>query len=388
MHETGNQSPIANYENSSALQYNQVTPDSLSGYTLSEIADLINILKKKNLELSRENQRFATELTSTELPDGKERSEREAAIIYQIIQGVSTTANLNELLILIHSSLSNLLYAENCFVALYAEETGLFSFPYYIDKYDSPPDPSQMCKSCTAFVYKTGKPLLLSLERFQALVDAGEVELVGENSPSWLGVPLVTPSKTIGVLVLQHYEESDVYSKRDVHFLDSVASQIAIAIERKSAEEELRESEEMFRALFNESTDPILLLNESGFVNCNASTVSILGYKCKEEFLNKNPWELSPERQSDGTRSSEKAESMINKTLTEGYNKFEWTHLRSDGTELPVEVMLTPVMIKGKQFIYTIWRDITNRKMAEEEINRKTSYSQVCLWKRINSSQL
>lgn len=368
MHELNNQSATTNTENSAELLYIQATPDSLSNYTLSEIADLINILQTKNLELTRENQRLKTELTLTESAAGKERSKREAGIIYQIIQGVSTTANLNELLILIHSSLSDLLYAENCFVALYNEETGLFSFPYYIDKYDSPPDPSQMYKSCTAFVYKTGKPLLLSLERFQELVDAGEVELVGENSPSWLGVPLVTPSKTIGVLVLQHYEKHDVYSEKDVQFLDSVASQIAMVIERKSAEENLSESEEMFRALFNESTDPILLLTESGFVNCNASAVSILRYRTKEEFLFANPWELSPERQSDGALSSEKAKLMINIALTEGYNKFEWTHLRADGVELPVEVMLTPVKIKGKQFLYTIWRDITDRKRTEVEI--------------------
>ncbi|MBK6679347.1 MAG: GAF domain-containing protein [Ignavibacteriales bacterium] len=228
-----------------------------------------------------------------------------------------------------------------------------------------------MYKSCTTYVYQTGEPLLLSQEKFDKLVDLGEVELVGENSPSWLGVPLVTPSKTIGVLVLQHYEESDVYSERDVQFLDSVASQIAIAIERKRAEDALHESEEMFRILFDQSADLCLLLEDSGFTKVNASTVSALGIKSMDEILHKFPSDISPEKQPDGTLSTDKAKKMVKHALKEGYHKFEWTHLRADKSELPVEVMLTPVRFKGKQYLYSLMRDISERKAAEEEINHK-----------------
>ena len=371
MHDINNQSALPNSLNPDESKSDQITPDSLSNYSLSEIADLINILKTRNLELWRENQRLNAELSFTESPAGKERSERETRIIYQIIQGVSTTANLNELLTLIHSSLSELLYAENCFVALYNDESDLFSFPYHIDKYDPQPDPSPMYKSCTTYVYQTGEPLLLSQQKFDELVELGEVELVGENSPSWLGVPLVTPSKTIGVLVLQHYEESDVYSERDVQFLDSVASQIAIAIERKRAEDALHESEEMFRILFDQSADLCLLLEDSGFTKVNASTVSALGIKSMDEILHKFPSDISPEKQPDGTLSTDKAKKMVKHALKEGYHKFEWTHLRADKSELPVEVMLTPVRFKGKQYLYSLMRDISERKAAEEEINHK-----------------
>lgn len=371
MHDINNQSALPNSLNPDESKSDQITPDSLSNYSLSEIADLINILKTRNLELLRENQRLNAELSFTESPAGKERSERETRIIYQIIQGVSTTANLNELLTLIHSSLSELLYAENCFVALYNDESDLFSFPYHIDKYDPQPDPSPMYKSCTTYVYQTGEPLLLSQEKFDKLVDLGEVELVGENSPSWLGVPLVTPSKTIGVLVLQHYEESDVYSERDVQFLDSVASQIAIAIERKRAEDALHESEEMFRILFDQSADLCLLLEDSGFTKVNASTVSALGIKSMDEILHKFPSDISPEKQPDGTLSTDKAKKMVKHALKEGYHKFEWTHLRADKSELPVEVMLTPIRFKGKQYLYSQMRDISERKAREAEIKNK-----------------
>ncbi|MCA0389657.1 MAG: GAF domain-containing protein [Bacteroidetes bacterium] len=301
----------------------------------------------------------------------RQRSWLESQVLYDIMKGVTTTDNLNDLLTLIHDSLSRIIYAENCFVALHDENTGLFSFPYFVDKYDPKPEPLNMSRSCTAFVYRTGEPLLLTEQEFDDLCKKNEVELVGSRSPSWLGVPLRSPSRTIGVLVVQHYEEEGVFSKEDVQFLDFVASQIAIAIQRKRDEDELRESEEMFRALFNESADANLLLDETGFINCNTATVAMLGFKNKEEFLHKSPWELSPERQNDGMLSGIKAEMMIKTAIENGFHKFEWTHTKADGSDLPVEVMLTPVHIKGKQFLYTIWRDISDRKKAESEIKQK-----------------
>ena len=303
----------------------------------------------------------------------QKRTELERRVLYEINHGVTTTKNLNELLKLIHQSLGKVLYAENCFIALYDKKTELFGFPYFVDKFDPTPEPHSMYKSCTAYIFKTGKPLLLTQELFDNLVQQNEVELVGTNSPSWIGVPLITPEKTIGVLVLQHYEEENIYSERDVQFLDSVGSQIAMVIERKRAEDELHESEEMFRRLFDESADPTLLLDETGFTNCNQATVILLGYSSKEEFLYKKPWELSPKRQPDGLLSSEKAKMMIDKAIAEGYNRFEWIHSKLDGSDVPVDVMLTPIQLKGKQILYTVWRDISVRKRAEEEIKKRNN---------------
>jgi signal transduction histidine kinase/ActR/RegA family two-component response regulator len=59
---------------------------------------------------------------------------------------------------------------------------------------------------------------------------------------------LRTPTRTIGVLAVQHYEKEDVYSQRDLKFLSAVGDQIALAIERKSAEVELRLAKETAEA--------------------------------------------------------------------------------------------------------------------------------------------
>jgi PAS domain S-box-containing protein len=173
----------------------------------------------------------------------RKRTELENEVIYEIIQGIVTTSNLDELLKLIHHSLGKVVYAENFFVALYNNEIGLFSFPYFVDKFDSTPLPTSMGKSCTAYVFRTGKPFLFTKEAFDHLKEQNEITLVGSPSPSWVGIPLQTPSRIIGVLVLQHYEKENTYSKNDLNFLISIGSQIAIAIERKMSDAALRESE-------------------------------------------------------------------------------------------------------------------------------------------------
>jgi hypothetical protein len=48
------------------------------------------------------------------------------------------------------------------------------------------------------------------------------------RSPSWLGVPLRTHSQTVGVLVVQPYEDERAYNERDLELLASVGSQIAL----------------------------------------------------------------------------------------------------------------------------------------------------------------
>lgn len=184
---------------------------------------------------------------SRDITDIKKKEARTRAL-NKIIRGISTTANLDELLKLVHDTLREIVYAENCFIALYEPKTQLFSFPYFVDKHDDNPGNLSLAKSCTSYVFRTNQSLLLTGEKMNELLDKGEIELVGTNSASWIGIPLNLPSRTIGVLVLQNYEQENVYSEEDISFLNSIGSQIAFAIERKMAEEEIREKNEMLQA--------------------------------------------------------------------------------------------------------------------------------------------
>ena len=183
----------------------------------------------------------------------RKQVEVERQALLGIMQGLARTQDLHEFLALIHRSIGNVIFAENFFVVFHDPKTGLFEEIYSVDQYDPPAPPSRLEKSITSYVFRTGEPLLLTQSRFEELLAQGEVELIGTNSASWLGSPLKTPTGTIGVIAVQDYENSNRYSERDRNFLASIATQVALAIERKQAEEEMRRSEERYRALFENS---------------------------------------------------------------------------------------------------------------------------------------
>lgn len=185
------------------------------------------------------------------------RLEAESRAISRIIHGAASTANLEELFQLIHRTIKKIVYAENFFVALFNPETEMLTMQFWVDKYDPMPAPLKVGRSLSAYVFRKGRSMLFTDADAKRLIDRGEVESVGTDSPIWLGVPLKTPSGNIGVLVVQDYENTDTYTFRDVELLTSVADQIALAIERKRAEDELIRSQERFELVAKATSDAV-----------------------------------------------------------------------------------------------------------------------------------
>jgi PAS domain S-box-containing protein len=171
-------------------------------------------------------------------------------------------------------------------VALYDRNTETFRFPFWADQFDPVPGPLKVGRSCTAYVFRTGRPSLITQEVFDKLARRGEVELVGTPSPIWLGVPLTTPSETLGVLVVQHYEDPQAYTERDLDLLISVGGQIALAIQRKQVEDALRRSEAKYRSLVQDAPYGIYRASSEGrFLDVNPALVEMLGYSSEAELL-------------------------------------------------------------------------------------------------------
>jgi PAS domain S-box-containing protein len=135
-------------------------------------------------------------------------------------------------------------------------------------------------------------------------------------------------------------------------------------------EEDLRESERKFRTLFESSYDPVLMLDENGIFDCNQKTLEIYGLSSKEELLGHNPGEFSPKYQADGSLSVKAAKERIEKALRDGKCRFEWIHRRSDGMNIPSEILLNRVEIGGKKVIQALVRDVGERKRADKKIRK------------------
>lgn len=125
-------------------------------------------------------------------------------------------------------------------------------------------------------------------------------------------------------------------------------------------------SDQKFRVLFEFSTDPYFIYDEEGIIDCNDAAVNILGVSGKEELIGAKISQFSPDRQLDGRSSKYKAEEVDNIANERKYHKFEWTHVKNNGTFFPVEVTLTPVRLNHKKVMLCVWHDLTERKRVEQ----------------------
>jgi len=178
------------------------------------------------------------------LTDITERKRADAlrSVLFQISEAARHTESLDHLYEFIHATLGQLIDTTNFYIALYNAENGLYSFPYFIDAHDKALNftPMQLGKSLTDYVRRTGRPLFVDRKMHDELMASGEVDLVGTPSAQWLGVPLKTASGVLGVVAVQSYENPSLYSEEDLELLMFVSEQIALAIEHKQAETEVR----------------------------------------------------------------------------------------------------------------------------------------------------
>ncbi|MBE0685397.1 MAG: GAF domain-containing protein, partial [Anaerolineaceae bacterium] len=171
----------------------------------------------------------------------RKRFEKLQDVIYRISEAASTSTDLNELFAFVHEVVNELISAKNLYIALYDEQTATVSFPYFVDEYSEKPEPRANGSGITEFVIKSGQPLLLTNDNEENITHEHQIEATGADSHQWLGVPLQTEmGKTIGVLVVQTYDDQEIsYSDADSDLLTFVSNQIALAIERKQAQQEL-----------------------------------------------------------------------------------------------------------------------------------------------------
>lgn len=131
---------------------------------------------------------------------------------------------------------------------------------------------------------------------------------------------------------------------------------------------DLINSENIYQALFEATSDPMLLLKDGRFIECNQSALTLLAYSFKADLLNLRPIDISPPLQADGRCSQEKAKEMMANALSNGRQCFKWLHQRVDGLIIPLEVILTPIHLAGEVFLHVVWRDISEREQIKLQL--------------------
>jgi PAS domain S-box-containing protein/putative nucleotidyltransferase with HDIG domain len=292
----------------------------------------------------------------------KHFSEKLRETLLTISQSANRSEDLNSLYQSIQDALKELMPVDNFFIALYDAEKDILTFPFYKDEFDPQPEPGKPRHGLTEYVLRTGKTTLVNPERFEELVASGEVESIGAPSLDWIGVPLNVENCTIGVMGAQTYSPGIRYEAKDEQILTFVSNQIAMAIERKKAEQALRNSQKRNELLIEASTDAIFTEAQDGTIlDCNQQATVMYGYT-REELQKMNVNDLIPD---DIVREHP---DYLRWEIEQGGILSDLPNKRKDGNIFPVEVSIRETTLDDMPILIAYVRDITEQKQAARVI--------------------
>jgi len=106
------------------------------------------------------------------------RLEKVQKALFDISEAAYTATDMVSLYKKIHEIVSTLMLANNFYIAMYDENTGMISFPYMVDEFDPPYPPKKLSKGLTEYILRTGEAKLVDAKLDLELREKGEVEMI------------------------------------------------------------------------------------------------------------------------------------------------------------------------------------------------------------------
>lgn len=168
----------------------------------------------------------------------------------------------------IHSILKQLIYADNCYIAILNETKDELEFPYFIGQASDFHSTRKLTRGLTEYVIRSESSVLVDKTRIHELVQRKEVDRkfvikMIEIGNSWMGAPLYLKGEVKGVLAVQTYGLGEDYTEQELNILRFVSQHISVALERRAAANELIEYNQQLSEKVKERTAELNKTNES-----------------------------------------------------------------------------------------------------------------------------
>jgi PAS domain S-box-containing protein len=223
----------------------------------------------------------------------------------------------------------------------------------------------------TYTVARSGKPIAVADMRDHPLYRAAPPEWAGRI----LGMPLTSDGRVVGVMSISGAEPRP-WTGREIHMLELVAAQAAIAIrnadlyERSQQElAERRRAEEAYNTLVNSSPVGFLLVQEEGIVFVNPTLAELLD-RSPGELLRRPPHELLRLCIHHQDRRAILRLFRENFGAADGVDRQEVRLLRPDGSERYVAAYVAPTHYRGRPAVQVVVVDMTERRRSAEQLRQ------------------
>lgn len=310
---------------------------------------------------------IAMAVANTELYAGAQRKIEHLSALHQCSRDLGPTPELQQVLEVTTQRMAQLLRLERTAVVFYEPETrevaGSAVHGFSNEALSALRAPLDTLPAA-ALVLREGQSCLSAQPAADGLLPPKFVELA--QAGSTLAVPLVAGDETLGFLVGDRRGEQLRLSADEMDLAMIFVNQASVWIARARALADSTAAQAKFRDLLELAPDAIVLVGRDGLVSLvNSQAERMFGYR-REEMVGQPVETLIPERYRDGHGAHRSDYHTEPRTRPMG-SGLDLYARRRDGSEVPVEISLSPTSTDDGAFVITIIRDVTERKLAETE---------------------
>ncbi len=183
----------------------------------------------ENARLFDETQRLLQET---------ERHAAELGTVNTVSQQLAGKLDLAALIELVGEQVRGVFKADIAYVALLDRATQMINFPYmYGEDVESRP----LGEGLTSRIIQTGQPIILNQDVDELSKELG-ARIIGKQSLSYLGVPIMVGGEGEGVISVQSTEREGVYTADDQRLLSTIAANVGVALQNAILFKETREA--------------------------------------------------------------------------------------------------------------------------------------------------
>jgi diguanylate cyclase (GGDEF)-like protein len=219
-------------------------------------------IRQRTKQLRQMNEELQEEISERQKIESLQQALFEISELSASVEG-----NMDDFYAAIHDTLSRLIGAPNCYVAMISSDKKTLHFPYYKDEVQSKIEPRPMSLGLTEYVIRHGRAELIDGSKVQQLIESNELTVIMAESKyremdSWIGSPLIIDGDICGVIAVQSYSKEKQYNFKDLEFLRFVSHHIAVALSRKQSSDAIKAYNQKLAEEVKERTEELNSTNK------------------------------------------------------------------------------------------------------------------------------